>query len=77
MMIRKLLDNGVKPEDGDVLVTGATGGVGSIAVAILAKLGYQVIAATGKASEEGFLTGLGASRIIGREEVLAGLDRRT
>ena len=75
MMIRKLIGNGVKPEEGDILVTGATGGVGSIAVAILAKLGFQVVAATGKASEKGFLTGLGASRIIGREEVLAGLDQ--
>ncbi|MEA5113123.1 MAG: YhdH/YhfP family quinone oxidoreductase [Geobacteraceae bacterium] len=75
MLIRKLLDNGVKPEDGEVLVTGATGGVGSVAVAILAKLGYRVTAATGKASEKGFLVGIGASRVIGREEVIAGMDQ--
>lgn len=75
MMIRKLLDNGVKPVDGDILVTGSTGGVGSIAVAILAKLGFRVVAATGKASEKGFLTSLGASKIIGREEVLADLNQ--
>ncbi|MRR58313.1 MAG: acryloyl-CoA reductase [Deltaproteobacteria bacterium] len=75
MMIRKLVDNGVRPEDGDVLVTGATGGVGSVAVAILAKLGYRVIAATGKASEKAFLLGLGAAGVIGREDVLSGVDQ--
>lgn len=75
MMIRKLVDNGVRPEDGDVLVTGATGGVGSVAVAILAKLGYRVIAATGKVSEKAFLLGLGAAGVIGREDVLSGSDQ--
>jgi len=75
MMIRKMVDNGVRPEDGDVLVTGATGGVGSVAVAILAKLGYRVTASTGKASEKDFLLGIGAGAVIGREEVLTGADQ--
>jgi len=75
LMVQKLVDTGVKPEDGEILVTGATGGVGSIAVAILAKAGYRVVAATGKASEKDFLLGLGASEVIGRDEVLAGVDK--
>jgi putative YhdH/YhfP family quinone oxidoreductase len=58
----------IRPQDGPVLVTGATGGVGSLAVAILAKLGYTVAAVTGKTSEAAYLTGLGASRIIDRAE---------
>jgi acrylyl-CoA reductase (NADPH) len=62
---------GLKPGDGEVLVTGATGGVGSVAIAILSKLGYQVIAATGKASEEGYLKMLGAHAIIDRAELAA------
>ncbi|MBC2712217.1 MAG: YhdH/YhfP family quinone oxidoreductase [Desulfosarcina sp.] len=56
----------INPEDGPVLVTGATGGVGSVSVAILAKLGYTVAAVTGKTSGEAFLKGLGAADIIGR-----------
>jgi acrylyl-CoA reductase (NADPH) len=62
---------GVKPGDGEVLVTGATGGVGSVAVAILGKLGYSVVAATGKASEEAYLKALGAASIIDRAELSA------
>lgn len=61
----------VKPGDGEILVTGATGGVGSVAVAILSKLGYQVVAATGKASEEAYLKSLGAASIIDRAELSA------
>ena len=61
------LEHTIKPEDGEVLVTGATGGVGSIAVAILSHLGYQVVAATGKTDAADFLSGLGAVRILGRE----------
>jgi acrylyl-CoA reductase (NADPH) len=53
--------HGAKPGGGEVLVTGATGGVGSVAVALLAKLGYTVVAATGKASEEAYLKQLGAA----------------
>jgi acrylyl-CoA reductase (NADPH) len=62
---------GVKAGDGEVLVTGATGGVGSVAVALLAKLGHQVVAATGKASEADYLTRLGATKIIDRAELAA------
>lgn len=61
--------HGVKPGDGDVLVTGATGGVGSFAVKLLAGRGYRVIAATGKASEGEYLTHLGAAEILDRAEL--------
>jgi acrylyl-CoA reductase (NADPH) len=58
------------PKDaGEVLVTGAAGGVGSVAIALLAKLGYQVVASTGRPDEADYLTGLGASRIIDRAEL--------
>lgn len=58
----------VRPADGPVLVTGATGGVGSVSVAVLAKLGYTVAAVTGKSSEAAFLKRIGAERIIDRAE---------
>jgi acrylyl-CoA reductase (NADPH) len=58
---------GVKPDAGEILVTGAAGGVGSVAIALLAKLGYTVVASTGRMSEEAYLKGLGASEIIDRE----------
>ena len=61
--------HGVKPGDGEVLVTGATGGVGSVATALLGKLGYRVTAATGKAAEAGYLKSLGASAVIDRAEL--------
>lgn len=68
--IYKLVVKGeVKPEDGEILVTGATGGVGSIAVNILSKLGYNVVGVTGKAEENDFLLNLGAKRVIKRSEV--------
>ena len=63
--------HGVQPKDGEVLVTGATGGVGSVAVALLGKLGYTVVAATGKASEEAYLKQLGASGVMDRAELSA------
>jgi putative YhdH/YhfP family quinone oxidoreductase len=75
LSVLKLEQAGVKPGDGDVLVTGATGGVGSSAVAILSQAGYRVVAATGKASDEPFLRTLGAAEVITREEVTAGGDR--
>ena len=75
LSVLKLQQNGVQPGDGDVLVTGATGGVGSMAVAILAKAGYRVVAATGKAAESDFLLSLGAAEVIGRDTVLAGAER--
>jgi acrylyl-CoA reductase (NADPH) len=63
--------HGVKPGDGEVLVTGATGGVGSTAIALLSKLGHRVVAATGKASEQAYLQSLGAASIIDRAELTA------
>ena len=62
---------GVKPGDGEVLVTGASGGVGSIAIALLGKLGYRVVASTGKTSEADFLKALGAAEVIDRAELSA------
>src|SRR5215208_3099460 len=58
----------VRPSSGEVLVTGAAGGVGSIAIAILSKLGYSVVASTGRMAEEPFLKSLGAARVIDRSE---------
>lgn len=63
--------HGLKPGDGEVLVTGATGGVGSVAVALLGKLGYGVVAATGKTSEEAYLEQLGAAAVMDRAELSA------
>jgi acrylyl-CoA reductase (NADPH) len=63
--------HGAKPGDGEVLVTGATGGVGSVAVALLAKLGWRVVAATGKASEGEYLKSLGAAEILDRATLAA------
>lgn len=61
--------HGLRPGSGDVLVTGATGGVGSIAVALLSGLGYRVVAATGKSSEAPYLQALGAGDVIDRAEL--------
>lgn len=72
LCIDKLEQSGLQPGQGPVLVTGATGGVGSIAVAMLAGLGYEVAAATGKAAQAEFLKGLGASTIVERSELEAG-----
>lgn len=66
---------GVRPESGDILVTGATGGVGTLAVSILTKAGYRVVAATGKMGDAPFLRELGAAEVISREEVTAGGER--
>ena len=60
---------GVNPEQGEIVVTGSTGGVGSVSVALLSLLGYTVVASTGKKEESEFLLRLGASEIISREEV--------
>lgn len=60
--------HGVKPSDGEILVTGAAGGVGSVAVAILAKLGYTVVAATGRTKDADYLKRLGASEVIERAQ---------
>ncbi len=66
LCVLALEDHGVKPGAGEVLVTGATGGVGSVAIALLGKLGYTVVAATGKTREEGYLKSLGATSIMDR-----------
>jgi len=75
LSVYKLQNNGVQPEDGDILVTGATGGVGSVAVDILTQAGYRVVAVTGKAAEHAYLKELGAAEVIDRETMLAGSDR--
>jgi acrylyl-CoA reductase (NADPH) len=63
--------HGVAPGAGDVLVTGATGGVGSVAVALLARLGHRVVASTGKAAEADYLQGLGAAEVVDRTTLSA------
>lgn len=67
LCVNKLLLNGITPESGKVLVTGATGGVGIIACALLVKLGFEVVASTGKLAEAAKLTALGVSEVISRE----------
>ena len=69
LSVLKLQEGGVGPGQGEVLVTGATGGVGSTAVSILARAGYRVVAATGKMEEAEFLVGLGAGEVVAREEI--------
>jgi acrylyl-CoA reductase (NADPH) len=69
LCVLALEDAHVTPDKGAVLVTGASGGVGSVAVALLAKLGYRVIASTGRMEEEAYLKSLGASEIIPRTEL--------
>lgn len=75
LCIDKLEQAGLTPDQGPVLVTGATGGVGSIAVAMLASLGYEVAASTGKATQADFLKGLGATQIIERSQLEAGKEK--
>ncbi|OMF99308.1 acryloyl-CoA reductase [Paenibacillus sp. FSL R7-0337] len=69
LSVQALEAQGMTPDQGKVLVTGATGGVGGAATAILAKLGYQVTASTGRTDEAGYLQELGAAEVISREEV--------
>ena len=69
LAVMALERHGLKPGDGPVVVTGAAGGVGSVAIALLAKLGFQVIASTGRREEGDYLKGLGASEIIDRAEL--------
>jgi len=71
LSVLALEDHGLKPASGPVVVTGAAGGVGSVATAILGKLGYHVIASTGRASEAEYLKHLGAAEIIDRAELAA------
>lgn len=69
LCVNALEQNGIRPDSGKILVTGANGGVGSFAVAILEKLGYEVIASTGRLSESEYLQSLGAKEIIDRTEL--------
>ncbi len=71
----KLVHEGLTPDSGPVLITGATGGVGCVAVTILAKLGFSVTAVTGKKEEHDFLKSLGANEILGRDQILDTTDK--
>ena len=75
LCVMALEKHGIKPAAGEVLVTGAAGGVGSVAVAILAKLGYSVVAATGRPAEADYLKALGAATILDRKELTEAPDR--
>ncbi len=75
LSVLKLEQAGVRPDQGDILVTGATGGVGSIAVSILAGAGYRVVASTGKEADTEYLKGLGAAQVISRDMVAAGAEK--
>ena len=75
LCVMALQKHGIVPEAGEILVTGAAGGVGSVAVAILAKLGFSVVAATGRPQEGDYLKGLGASVILDRKELVEAPDR--
>ncbi|MCG6857103.1 MAG: oxidoreductase [Salaquimonas sp.] len=68
LCVMALERHGVTPDKGEVLVTGAAGGVGSVAIAVLSKLGYDVVAVTGRTAEAEYLTKLGAKRIVDRSE---------
>jgi acrylyl-CoA reductase (NADPH) len=69
LAVMTLQGHGLKPDSGPIVVTGSAGGVGSVAIAILAKLGFTVHAVTGRPQEAGFLKGLGASEIVDRKEL--------
>jgi acrylyl-CoA reductase (NADPH) len=69
LAVMALEDHGLRPDKGEVLVTGAAGGVGSVATAILAHLGYQVVAVTGRPETESYLRDLGAVRVMPRAEI--------
>jgi acrylyl-CoA reductase (NADPH) len=69
LSLNKLMEAGVKPDDGEILVTGASGGVGSMAVALLARCGYNVVAASGKPEAVEMLTAMGARKVLGRDAV--------
>ncbi|MCX8711430.1 oxidoreductase [Gilliamella sp. B3464] len=69
LCVKRIVDFGIKPQSGTILVTGASGGVGSVAVALLSKLGYQVTASTGKLTDTEYLNKLGASNIIDSKQL--------
>lgn len=68
LCVQAIQDHGVKPDDGPVVVTGASGGVGSVAIMLLKKLGFELVAVSGRESTHEYLRGLGASRVMTREE---------
>ncbi|MHB8947820.1 MAG: acrylyl-CoA reductase (NADPH) [Rhodoferax sp.] len=69
LCVLALEKHGIRPADGEILVTGASGGVGSVAIAVLATLGYTVVASTGRLDEADYLKALGASQVIDRSEL--------
>ena len=69
LSVHALQKHDISPEQGEIVVTGSTGGVGSISVLLLSNLGFDVVASTGKSSENNFLKGLGAKEVIDRDEV--------
>jgi len=71
LCVMALERHGIQPGDGDILVTGANGGVGSVAVALLSRLGYRVVASTGRAQEAEFLQSIGAAQVVDRAELSA------
>ncbi|PJF10427.1 MDR family oxidoreductase [Pseudorhodobacter sp. MZDSW-24AT] len=75
LAVMALEDHGLTPEAGEVLVTGAAGGVGSVAVAVLARLGYRVAAVTGRPETEAYLRDLGAGRLIARADLAEAIKR--
>lgn len=75
LSVYRMVEYGVTPNQGEILVTGATGGVGSMALSFLAQNGYQVVASSGKPAEKQFLLDLGAREVISRDEVLDSSDK--
>lgn len=70
LSVNALQESGIYPEKGPILVTGSTGGVGSMSVSILSRLGYDVVASTGNRDMKEYLLGLSANRVISREELV-------
>lgn len=77
LSVYELLKNGLKPENGKIIVSGATGGVGSLSIAILAKLGYDVVAITGKNQDDFLVKTLGAKSVISRQEFVEKYDSKS
>jgi len=75
LSLHRLEHHGLRPGDGPVLVTGASGGVGGMAVALCAARGYEVVASTGRTTERAYLTGLGAAEVIGRDDLVVAPGR--
>ena len=75
LSLHRLEHHGLRPGTGPVLVTGASGGVGGMAVALAAARGYEVVASTGRTSERDYLVGLGASEVVGRDDLVVAPER--